>query len=147
EKQKTVFSQMLSLAEQFGRPVSIHSRSSLEEVLAALPSYNLKGALLHWFAGSKKMLARAMDLGLYVSYGPPLIYSKDKQVLLRHSRRDRFLIETDGPVHYSHCFDGLPAFPTSFLATVAATASGVLNLSYSETVAIMETNVRSYLGT
>src|SRR5919108_4875500 len=76
-RQEQVFSAMLELAELTGRPVSIHSRRMLDTVLEILPSYHIKSALLHWFAGSKKQLAKCMDIGLYVSYGPPLVYSED----------------------------------------------------------------------
>lgn len=146
EKQKQVFGAMLALAESEGKPVSIHSRRALDDILAILPSYRLKGALLHWFAGSKKQLATAMDTGLYVSYGPALVYADDKKVLLKNTRRDRFLAETDGPVRYSRCFEGKPALPTSFLASVVASAAATLGLSYDETAQALEKNSRAFLG-
>lgn len=146
EKQKQVFHSMLRLAESSGRPVSIHSRRALDDILAILPSYRLKGALLHWFAGSKKQLARAIDMGLYVSYGPSLVYAEEKKVLLKNTHRDRFLVETDGPVRYSHCFGDRPALPTSFLASVVAAAAGTLSLSYDEAAQIVEKNSESFLS-
>ncbi|MGI0021109.1 MAG: TatD family hydrolase, partial [Nitrososphaera sp.] len=121
-RQKKVFHSMLSLAESANKPVSIHSRRALDDILEILPSYKIKSALLHWFAGSKKQLARSMDMGLYVSYGPALVYSDDKKVMLKNTRQDRFLVETDGPVRYSHCFENKPALPSSFLASVVASA-------------------------
>ncbi|MDQ3726677.1 MAG: TatD family hydrolase, partial [Thermoproteota archaeon] len=94
KQQEYVFLAMLELAELTGRPVSIHSRRMLDRVLEVLSSYRIKSVLLHWFAGSKKQLAICMDRGLYVSYGPPLIYSEDKKVLLKNTDRDRILVET-----------------------------------------------------
>jgi TatD DNase family protein len=146
ERQKKVFHRMLQLAESSGKPVSIHSRKSLDDILEILPSYKIKGTLLHWFAGSKKQLAKSMDMGLFVSYGPALVYAEDKQVLLKNTSKDRFLIETDGPVRYSRCFEGLPAISTSFLVSVAAKVAGVLGVTYEEAVLQLEGNAKSYLG-
>jgi TatD DNase family protein len=111
-----------------------------------LPSYGLKGVLLHWFAGSKKQLAKARDMGLYVSYGPVLVYSDDKKVLLKHTDKERFLVETDGPVRYSKCFENLPAISTSFLVSVVSSSAKVLDMSYEDTVKLLEKNSQTYLG-
>jgi TatD DNase family protein len=146
ERQKQMFHAMLALAESAGKPVSIHSRRALDDILAILPSYRLRGALLHWFAGSKKQLARSMEIGLYVSYGPALVYSDDKKVLLGHTHRDRLLVETDGPVRYSRCFENKPALPTSFLPSVVASAAAVLGVSYGEAAAITARNTEAFLG-
>jgi TatD DNase family protein len=146
ERQKQVFHAMLALAESAGRPVSIHSRRALDDILAILPSYRLKGALLHWFAGSKKQLAKSMEMGLYVSYGPALVYSDDKKVLLRHTHKNRFLVETDGPVRYSRCFEGKPALPTSFLSSVVASAAATLGVPYNEAAETTARNTEAFLG-
>ncbi len=146
EKQKQVFHSMLALAEVEGKPVSIHSRRALDDILDILPSYRLRGALLHWFAGSKKQLARSMDMGLYVSYGPTLVYADDKKALLKNTHRDRFLVETDGPVRYSRCFEDKPALPSSFLVSVVLAASQALGLSYAETDRILKENSESFLS-
>jgi TatD DNase family protein len=146
ERQKQVFHAMLTLAESEGKPVSIHSRRALDDILDTLPSYKLSGVLLHWFAGSKKQLARSMDMGLFVSYGPALLYADDKKTLLKNTQRDRFLVETDGPVRYSHCFEGKPALPTSFLASVVLAASHLVDLSYAETVEILRKNSEAFLS-
>jgi TatD DNase family protein len=67
-KQNHVFETLLSFAEKFNKPVSIHSRKSLDDVFEIMTSYNTKHALLHWFDGSKKQLQKAMDMGFFVSY-------------------------------------------------------------------------------
>ncbi len=144
--QKKVFNSMLVLAEREGKPVSIHSRRALEDVLDILPSYRLRGILLHWFAGSKRQLARSMDMGLYVSYGPALVYADDKKVLLKNTHRNRFLVETDGPVRYSHCFENKPALSSSFLASVVLESARTLGLSYAEMGGILQENTEAFLS-
>jgi TatD DNase family protein len=146
KQQEYVFSAMLELAELTGRPVSIHSRRMLDRVLEMLSSYHIKSVLLHWFAGSKKQLAKCMDTGLYVSYGPALVYSGDKKVLLKNTDRDRFLVETDGPVSYSRCFENKPAISTSCLVSVVASVAYTIDTSYDETVELLQKNSEAYLA-
>ena len=146
KQQEYVFSAMLELAELTGRPVSIHSRRMLDRVLEMLPSYSIKSVLLHWFAGSKKQLAKCMDSGLYVSYGPPLVYSEDKKVLLKNTDRDRFLVETDGPVQYSRCFENKPSLSTSCLVSVVASVAYTMDMPSDETAELLQKNSEAYLA-
>ena len=61
-RQNHVFEMLLSLAEKLNKPVSIHSRKSLDNIFQIMTSYSTKHALLHWFDGSKKQLQTAMDM-------------------------------------------------------------------------------------
>jgi TatD DNase family protein len=144
-RQVSVFQKMLSLAEKLDKPVSIHSRRTLDEILSLLPSYSLRGILLHWFSGSKKQLQKAMDLDCFVSYGPAMIYSDDKKVLLSQTDSSKILLETDGPVRFARCF-GLKTAQITFLPSVVFCAASVLNKSYDEMLLIIEKNFNSYLG-
>jgi len=144
-KQVSVFQKMLSLAEKLNKPVSIHSRRTLDEIFSILPSYSIKGVLLHWFSGSKKQLQKAMELNCFVSYGPAMVYSEDKKVLLSQTNLEKILFETDGPVRFSRCF-GLKTAQLTFLPSVLFCAASVLGKSYEEMLLIAEKNTNSYLG-
>ena len=145
KRQETVFRTLLSIAEKLHKPVSIHSRATLDEILAILPSYSISAILLHWFAGSKKQLKVAMELGCYASYGPAMIYSQDKQILLSETNVDRILVETDGPVRFSRCF-GLKAGQITFLPSVVFCTSKILHKTYDDTSYEIEQNSKRYLG-
>lgn len=144
-RQKMIFERLLSAAEERDKPVSIHSRQSLDEVLSILGSYSLNGACLHWFDGNKKQLRRAMEMDLFVSYGPVTVYANDKQGLLARTDPSKMLVETDGPVRFSRCFQRLPA-QVAFLPSVIFTISMVLNLKYDVACSILEANSRRFLG-
>ena len=144
-RQKEVLGAMLSCAERLDLPVSVHSRKSLDGVLAELSSYSLRGVLLHWFDGSKRQLAAAMDAGCFVSFGPLLLYAGEKQALLARADPDRILVETDGPVGFSHCFGGRPARPC-FAHSVALRAARKLGLSYERMCGLLRANSERYLG-
>lgn len=144
-KQKKVFEELLSLAEKYKKPVSIHSRKTLDEIFDVMTSYSIDKALLHWFDGSKKQLQKAMDLNFYVSYGPVMIYAQDKQTLLSNTLEDKILVETDGPVRFSRCF-ALKSAQISFIPSVVFCASKVLRKTYDEMSALIEKNSDAYLG-
>ncbi len=145
-KQMEVLEVMLRLAEKHHKPVSMHSRKSLDEILQVMSSYDITRVLMHWFSGSKKQLKNCMDRGYYVSYGPSLLYSEDKRVLLRNTDMNRILTETDGPNRYSHCFDNYPALPSSFLTSIVKAVSEVLMISYEKTLEMLTINWHQYLG-
>ena len=143
-KQIEVFRDHLSAAEKFRKPVSIHSRKTLDEIFKILPSYNIPTILLHWFDGSKKQLQKAMDLDCYVSFGPVTVYSKDKQVLLSKANKDKILVETDGPVRFSRCFGNKTA-QIDFIPSIVFCASKVLHVNYDELCDVIEQNSKRFL--
>ena len=145
EKQVDVFKKHLELAEKLGKPISVHSRKTLEDIFEILNSYSIKRVLLHWFDGRKRQLQKAMDLGYYVSFGPLLLYANDKQALISKAKRDRILIETDGPVRFSGCF-GMKTAQITFLHSIIFCASKILGLKYNEMEEVLEKNSLNYLG-
>jgi TatD DNase family protein len=144
-RQVHVFESLLSIAEKFNKPVSIHSRKSLDNVFEIMTSYNTKHALLHWFDGSKKQLQKAMDMGFFVSFGPVMIYANDKQTLLSKTVESKILVETDGPVKFSRCFESKSG-QISFIPSVIFAAAKVLEKTFDETATLLEKNSKSYLG-
>ena len=143
--QKDIFSKQLSLAEKFNKPVSIHSRKTLPDIFEILPSYKIPGILLHWFDGNKSQLKTAMDNQYFVSYGPLLVYANDKQVLLTKTDPSRLLVETDGPVKFSHCFE-YKTTEMMFVPSVIFCASKILHMSYESLLAQIEDNSKKFLG-
>lgn len=144
-KQEKLFKSQLEIAEKLGKPISIHSRKALDEIFEIIPSYSIKGMLLHWFDGNKKQLKKAMEMEFFVSYGPLLIYANDKQSLLTLTDQDRILVETDGPVKFSRCFE-LKSAQISFIPSVIFSASKILRKPYDEFTSILEKNSMHFLG-
>ncbi|CAD6368971.1 TatD-related deoxyribonuclease [metagenome] len=145
KRQIHFFETFLSLAEKLQKPVSIHSRKSLDDIFSIMTSYDTKHALLHWFDGSKKQLQKAMDMDYFVSYGPVMIYSGDKQTLLSKTTETKILVETDGPVRFSRCFE-MKSGQISFIPSVVFCASNILGKSYDEMALLLENNSKTFLG-
>ena len=145
KKQIQVFESLLSSAEKLDKPVSIHSRKSLDHVFEIMTSYNTKNALLHWFDGSKKQLQKAMDMDFFVSFGPVMIYANDKQTLLSKADPSKILVETDGPVRFSRCFE-MKSGQISFIPSVIFCASKILEKTFDEMAFLLESNTKRFLG-
>ena len=145
KQQIRIFENLLSLAEKYKKPVSIHSRKSLDDIFDIMTSYDTSHSLLHWFDGSKKQLNKAMDMDFFVSYGPVMVYANDKQTLLSKTDESKILVETDGPVRFSRCFEMKPAEIT-FIPSVIFCASNILGKSFNEMTSILEQNSISFLG-
>ena len=145
KRQIHVFEALLSSAEKFDKPISIHSRKSLDDIFQIMTSYNTKHALLHWFDGSKKQLQKAMDMGFFVSYGPVTIYANDKQTLLSKTSESQILVETDGPVRFSRCFE-MKSGQIIFIPSVIFCASKILGKTFDDMSSLLEKNTNSFLG-
>jgi TatD DNase family protein len=111
-----------------------------------MTSYDITSVLIHWFSGNKEQLRKCMDRGYYVSFGPAVLYSEDKRVLLKKADKNRILTETDGPNKYSHCFGDYPALTSSFLTTVVKAISEVITMSYQEALEMLTVNWCQYVG-
>ena len=145
KQQIHVFESLLSTAEKFHKPVSIHSRKSLDDIFEIMTSYDTKHALLHWFDGSKKQLQKAMDMDFFVSFGPVMIYANDKQTLLSKAYASKILVETDGPVRFSRCFE-MKSGQISFIPSIIFCASKILEKTYDDMSSLLEENTKCYLG-
>jgi len=145
KNQFRVFESLLSIAEKYQKPISIHSRKSIDDIFEIMTSYKTKHALLHWFDGSKKQLQKAMDMDFFVSYGPVMIYANDKQTLLTKTNEEKILVETDGPVRFSKCFEMKPA-QIGFIPSVVFCSSKILDKKYDEMSSILERNSKNFLG-
>lgn len=145
KNQLRVFESLLSIAEQYQKPLSIHSRKSLDDIFEIMKSYKTKNALLHWFDGNKKQLKKAMDMGFFVSYGPVMIYANDKQTLLSKTDEDKIMVETDGPVSFGKCFE-MKSAQIGFIPSVIFCSSKILAKPYDEMLSVLEKNTKKYLG-
>lgn len=139
------FEYMLELAAKLKKPVSIHSRKSLNEIFDVMTSFDAKNASLHWFDGGKRQLARAQEMGFYISYGPVSVYANDKQRLISLSNVDNLLVETDGPVRFSKCFEHKSG-QSCFVPSVLCVMADMHDVSFDSMANTVARNSARYLG-
>jgi len=146
ERQERLFLSMLSLAERTKLPVSIHSRDSVSRITESLTTFNLKSSILfHWFAGTEQELVQLRDKGIFVSFGPVILFSKRMGKLVEGCESDLMLSETDAPTPFASL--------TRESSTPFLIASPVFKLCYIKKMPFVEMenvlfeNTCKYLGT
>jgi TatD DNase family protein len=139
------FRNQLELAERLAKPVSVHSRGMVSAVLQELMSYRVKGVLLHWFAGSEGELKKATDNGFFVSFGPPVVYSKRLRRLSKACPSDFLLTESDSPVRYGACFENRSADPR-FVASVVFALSQIRGETPAQLEQEVESNFKRFIS-
>ncbi|MDZ7262912.1 MAG: TatD family hydrolase [candidate division KSB1 bacterium] len=100
EVQKRVFRDQLTLAQEVGLPVIIHTRNAEGEILQILsqwPSGSLKG-VFHCFPGDESMAQQVMALGFYISFTGTVTFKKSRSAeIVKSIPLERLLLETDCP--------------------------------------------------
>lgn len=95
-RQKKVFGRFVDLAAELGLPISVHSRSAINEVLAFLEEKGAKRVHLHFFEGGVEEARIALKRGYMISV-PPIESSKRKRVIAMMPL-DNIMAESDAPV-------------------------------------------------
>ena len=102
EVQRDLFLKQLTLADEVGLPVVIHSRDAAQETLEFLrenAGLLKRGGLMHCYSYSPEMTAEFAALGLYFSFGGTCTFKNAKKVWESVQRVpvERILSETDCP--------------------------------------------------
>ncbi len=121
KRQRALYGRLLAIAEEHGKPVSIHSRSAYRDSLKLLRMYDLPGAVFHWFDGPLNVLSEIIDCGYYVSATPAIEYSKGHRAVLAKAPLERILVETDSPVYLRRY--GRVSEPADVLITIKELAA------------------------
>ncbi len=121
--QRIWFARHLDLAHRLDRPVVIHARDCLGDLIDQLHALGRPViGVQHSFAGGWDEARALLDLGLHLSFSGMLTYTNRSLDPLRDVAArlplDRLLIETDSPYLSPHPFRGRPNEP----ARVAVTA-------------------------
>jgi TatD DNase family protein len=100
--QERSFRQHIAAARATGLPLVIHSRDADGDMAAILEEETGKGAfpaILHCYTGGPDLAARAIALGLSISFTGILTFKKsdDLRDIARSLPADRIMVETDAP--------------------------------------------------
>lgn len=99
--QKEVFKKQIQLAKEVNKPIVIHCRDAMGDVLEILKEEKAKevGGIMHCFTGSVESMKLALKENFYISLGGPVTYknAKHPKEVAKECPIDRLLIETDCP--------------------------------------------------
>ncbi|MBN2799156.1 MAG: TatD family hydrolase [Deltaproteobacteria bacterium] len=125
--QIAAFRAQLALAREAEVPVCLHLVGAVDEGLAIAAGDGLPrpGGLVHGWSGGPGRVARAVGLGLHLSFGPRELRTRAGRASLRVSPPSRLLLETDAP---EVRVDGRAAEPAD-LRRVAEAAGPLIGLA------------------
>jgi len=98
--QQEVFCRQLDLANQYNRPVVIHSRGAWRDCLQFATERRLKKVLFHWYSGPEDILKDVLKAGYFISATPSCEYSTEHRRAIKAVPLENILLETDTPVRY-----------------------------------------------
>lgn len=100
EQQKSAFLTQVEWALEFDLPVIIHSRESMDDILALLHPIKQNGlrGIFHCFGGTVEQARAAIELGFLLGIGGVLTYKKaGLDVVLADIDLRHLVLETDAP--------------------------------------------------
>jgi TatD DNase family protein len=98
ELQKEILKGFISLSNELGLPLNIHSRSAGRHAVALLLENGATQVQMHAFDGKASTALPAVEAGFFFSIPPSVVRSRQKQKLLKHLPLACLLVETDSPV-------------------------------------------------
>ncbi|HEY6537835.1 MAG TPA: TatD family hydrolase [Candidatus Dormibacteraeota bacterium] len=117
--QRSVFSSMLELAAEVGKPVVIHQRQAAADLLELLDAGPPVTAILHCFSGDLGFAKEAARRGLYCSFAGNVTFksARELQEAARAVPSEFLLVETDAPFLAPEPHRGQPSEPAMVRAT------------------------------
>jgi TatD DNase family protein len=136
--QKTVLLSMLTLASNLGKPVILHSRNALSDLLTVVTGWQnsqefgglhqiSSGGVFHMFEGDSIDALQAIRLGFYISIGGNITFKNNQrgQELIKAIGLQNLLLETDTPFISPHPFRGTQNEPAR-IPIIAAKVADLL---------------------
>ena len=99
EIQEHYFVEQLKLAREFGLPVILHVRRSVDQVLKHLRRIEVRGGIAHAFNGSRQQADIFIKLGFKLGFGGAMTWSRALHLreLATTLPLDSIVLETDAP--------------------------------------------------
>jgi TatD DNase family protein len=145
-RQEWFFVEQLKLAREFGLPVLLHVRRSVDQVLKQLRRFQVPGGIAHAFNGSRQQADEFIKLGFKLGFGGAMTFSGSTRIraLAAELPLDAIVLETDAP-------DIPPAWlnggrnTSAELPAIAAVLAELRGLSVAEVAEATTRNARAVL--
>jgi TatD DNase family protein len=144
DEQKKIFHFQLEIAEEFGLPVSIHSREAWQDTMEILEDHPKVTGVIHCFSGEREFAERVLETSFCFGIGGTLTFKKN--IILQDAVRDlplsRILLETDAPFLAPAPFRGKVNEP-AFIPYIAEKISEIKQVSVKE---VEDVTTDNFLG-
>ncbi len=141
DEQKKILHFQLEIAEEFGLPVSIHTREAWQDTMKILKDHPEVTGVIHCFSGEKEFAERVLKTSFCFGIGGTLTFKKNTvlQDTVRCLPLERILLETDAPFLAPVPFRGKVNEP-AFVVNIAEKISKIKNVSTKEVEDITTNN-------
>ncbi len=147
EAQIPVFRQFLALAQELDKPVVIHCRDAVSDLLEVLAEAWRPGQPfeVHSFSGTVPEVEKILALGGLVSFNGMVTFAKSENIrdLVRAVPLERILLETDAPYLTPDPFRKQRNEP-KYIPVVAAKVAEVKGIAVDELAAVTCANARRF---
>ncbi len=144
--QRAVFVRQIHLARELGLPMVVHIRDAYDEavdMLIAEKAYE-SNVVLHCFSGTPKDAQRALDYGMYLSFGGSLTFKTSRlPEIISNVPLDQILLETDAPFLTPHPHRGTRNQP-AMIALVYHKLADILKRDRTEIETIIDANAQKF---
>jgi TatD DNase family protein len=98
-KQIIYFRKQIELAQKYDKPLIVHARKAMDEVIKILGEYKDLRGVIHCYSGGKKRVKKVLDLPgkWYFGFDGNITYEVGLEEVVKSIPRDRILAETDSP--------------------------------------------------
>lgn len=109
EKQKEWFIKQINIANEYHKPIIVHSRDAMLDTLTILKNHQVEEkGVLHCYGGSVESLNDVINLGFYIGLDGPLTFKNaiTPKEVCKKVPLSRLLVETDCPYLTPHPYRG-----------------------------------------
>jgi len=132
-------SEFLNLAKKYHKPVIIHNRDSIADLLSILKKYQLKG-IIHCFSGSYEVAQELIKLGYSLGINGIVTFKNSNLPSTLHKIPiEKIFIETDCPYIAPEPFRKVKNEP-KYLNVIAKKVAAIYNISPEKLAEILEQN-------
>lgn len=147
-QQKEAFSRQINWALEFGLPIVIHCRDSMQDCIDLVRTHqngNLKG-IFHCFGGTAEEARQIIDLGFLMGIGGVVTYKKSGLTdVLQTTSINHLVLETDAPYLTPVPFRGKRNEP-AYLTYVVEKMAEAMGLSTEEIIRQTTKNAQNLFG-
>lgn len=143
DKQEILFRKQIDLAQKFNKPLIIHARKAVDEVVEILKEYKNLSGVFHCYAGGIKRVKKIIDLGenWYFGIDGNITYEIGLEEVIKNIPKDRLVLETDSPYLTPEPFRGQENNPNNIIYVYKKVAE-IWGKSFEETEKIIDGNAK-----
>ncbi len=143
EKQKIIFRKQIELAQKYNKPLIIHARKAVDEVVEILSEYKNLNGVFHCYSGGKKRVKKILELSgeWYFGFDGNITYEVGLEEVVKIIPRDKILAETDSPLLTPEPFRGQENRPV-YVKYVYQKIADIWGESFEKTEEIIDANAK-----